>query len=89
VPAALRADPQYTDLRQGRSGLFTDPQKGPVDWLFSLQVAKTLPAGGRLSFYAFNTFDRVGNYGDRFTSTRLFAPMRFGLEVTMPVPAWR
>jgi hypothetical protein len=60
-----------------------------VDWLFSLQVAKTLPAGGRLSFYAFNAFDRVGNYGDRFTTSRLFSSMRFGLELTMPVPGWR
>jgi hypothetical protein len=89
VSVAQRADPQFADLRQSRSGLFTDPQKGPVDWLFSLQVAKTLPAGGRLSFYAFNAFDRVGNYGDRFTTSRLFSSMRFGLELTMPVPGWR
>ena len=61
VPTAQRADPQFADLHQTRSGLFTDPQTGPVDWLFSLQVAKTLPAGGRLSFYAFNALDRVGN----------------------------
>lgn len=89
VSTEQRADPQFADLRQSRSGLFTDPQKGPVDWLFSLQVAKTLPARGRLSFYAFNAFDRVGNYGDRFTTSRLFASMRFGLELTMPVPGWR
>lgn len=89
VAPADRTASQYADLREARLGLFLDPQKGPVDWLFSLQVAKTLPAGGRLAFYAFNTFDRVGNFGDRFTTQRLFSPMRFGLEVTMPVPGWR
>lgn len=89
VPPAERTNPQYADIRAVRSGLFLDPQKGPVDWLFSLQVAKTLPAGGRLAFYAFNTFHRVGNYGDRLTTARLFPALRFGLEVTMPVPGWR
>jgi hypothetical protein len=89
VPEVERGHPQYQDLRQPRSGLLTDPQKGPVDWLFSLQVAKTLPGGGRLSFYAFNAFDRIGNYGDAATTPRLFPPARFGLEVTMPVIVWR
>lgn len=89
VPEADRALPQYRDLREPRGGLLTDPQKGPVDWLFSLQVAKTIPGGGRLSFYAFNAFDRVGSYGGRTTTPRLFPPARFGLQVTMPVIAWR
>ncbi len=89
VPEADRTLPQYHDLRQPRGGLLSDPQKAPVDWLFSLQVAKTLPGGGRLSFYAFNAFDRIGNYGNRTTTPRLFPPARFGLEVTMPVVVWR
>jgi hypothetical protein len=89
VPEADRGQPQYHDLRQPRSGLLLDPQKGPVDWLFSLQVAKTLPGGGRLSFYAFNAFDKIGNYGNQTTAPRLFPAARFGLEVTMPVMVWR
>jgi hypothetical protein len=89
VPREQRGDPQYQDLRVSRTGVLTDQQKGPTDWLFSLQVAKTLPAGGRLSFYAFNAFDRTGNFGDRFTTARLYPSVRFGLEVTMPVVVWR
>ena len=57
----------------------------PPDWLFSLQVSKTLPLDGRLSFYAFNAFDRIGSYGGRTTVPRFYSPVRFGLEVTMPL----
>lgn len=89
VAPAQRGEAQYRDLRISRSGLLSDAQKGPVDWLFSLQVAKTLPAGGRLSFYAFNTLDRIGNFGTRTVTARLFPRMRFGLELTMPVLVWR
>jgi hypothetical protein len=89
VAPADRTDPQYQDLRQPRLGLFVVPQKSPSDWIASIQVAKTLPAGGRLSFYAFNFLDRIGKYGDRFTNTRLFPAARFGLEVTMPVAVWK
>jgi ferric enterobactin receptor len=89
VPVADRTLPKYHDLRGPRSGLLIDPQKGPVDWLFSLQVAKTLPGGGRLSFYAFNAFDRVGNFGNPSVTPRLYPATRFGLEVTMPVVVWR
>ena len=89
IAPANRTDPQYQDLRQSRIGLLVAQEKGPTDWLASLQVAKTLPAGGRLSFYAFNFLDRIGKYGDRFTTTRLFSPARVGLEVTMPVMVWR
>jgi hypothetical protein len=88
VPESDRGLPQYHDLRAPRGGFLIDPQKGPVDWLFSLQVAKTLPGEGRLSFYAFNAFDRVGNYGDQHIVPRLFQSARFGLEVTMPVVLW-
>lgn len=88
VAPADRALPAYHDLRLARNGL-VDPQKAPADWLFSLQVSKTLPLDGRLSFYAFNAFDRVGSYGGRTTVPRFYPPVRFGLEVTLPVPGVR
>lgn len=89
VPLAQRSDSQYHDLRLPRLGVLDDPQRGPVDWLFSLQVSKSLPLDGRLSFYAFNAFDRLGSYGGRTTVPRLFSAARFGLEVTMPLGlAW-
>jgi len=85
VPPDQRADLQYHDLRVPRLGVLDTPQKGPVDWLFNLQVSKSLPLAGRLSFYAFNAFDRLGNYGGRTTVPRLFPATRFGLEITMPL----
>jgi len=89
VPREQRTDPQYHDLRLPRLGVLDDPQRGPVDWLFSLQVSKSLPLDGRLSFYAFNAFDRLGSYGGRTTVPRLFPAARFGLEITMPLGlAW-
>jgi hypothetical protein len=48
-------------------------------------VSKTLPLDGRLSFYAFNAFDRLGNFGDRTTVGRINPPLRYGLEVTIPL----
>jgi len=89
VPESQRADPQYHDLRIPRIGVLNSPQEAPVDWLLGLQVSKSLPLDGRLSFYAFNAFDRVGSYGGRTTAPRLFPAARFGLEVTMPLGlAW-
>ena len=89
VPPSQRADSQYHDLRIPRLGVLTSPQEAPVDWLFGLQVSKSLPLDGRLSFYAFNAFDRIGSYGGRTTAPRLFPAARFGLEVTMPLGlAW-
>jgi outer membrane receptor protein involved in Fe transport len=89
VPEAQRADSQYHDLRIPRIGVLNSPQEAPVDWLFGLQVSKSLPLDGRLSFYAFNAFDRIGSYGGRTTAPRLFPSARFGLEVTMPLGlAW-
>jgi hypothetical protein len=89
VPVEERTDPQYRDLRVTRRGLLTTAQEGPTVWLFSLEVAKSLPLGGRLSFYAFNAFNLVGNYGDATTTARLYPPARFGLEITMPVMVWK
>jgi hypothetical protein len=89
VPREQRTDPQHQDLRVPRLGVLVEPQRGPVDWLFNLQITKSLPLDGRLSFYAFNAFDKLGNYGDRNTAPRLFPATRFGLEITMPLGlAW-
>ena len=85
VPADQRTRPEFADLRRPRVGIIGDLQRGPADWLFSLQVSKTLPLDGRLSFYAFNAFDRLGNFGDRTTVGRINPPLRYGLEVTIPL----
>jgi hypothetical protein len=86
VPADIRGRAEFADLRVARNGLFNQ-QQSPADWLFSLQVSKTMPLGGRLSFYAFNAFDRVGQYASQSVSPRLFPAARFGLELTLPVPS--
>jgi hypothetical protein len=86
VSAAQRTDAQYQDLRIPRRGLLIDPQRGPVDWLFSVQASKSLPADGRLSFYAFNALDKVGNYGSQAVAARLYPARRFGVEVMVPMP---
>jgi hypothetical protein len=86
VPAERRTDPEFADLRRARAGLVSQPRVA-ADWIFSLQVSKTLPLDGRLSFYAFNAFDRVGRYGTGPRATRLFPAVRFGLDVSMPAAA--
>lgn len=86
VPPALRGDPQYADLRIPRLGVATSRRNLPDDWILSLQVSKTLPLGGRLSCFAFNAFDRPGRI-DASGAARSFQPVRFGLEITMPVRA--
>ena len=85
IPAEERARPEYADIRVPRTGVLATPQKGAVDWMFSLQVSKSLPGNGRLSFYAFNAFDRVGRFGSGTVTPRVFQPNRFGLEVMMPL----
>ena len=93
VPVAPedRTDPQYQDLREPRTGTFFQPVDVPSDWMMSLQVAKSLPAGGRLSFYAFNVLDRQGRI-TRAGGNRQFPGMRFGAELTFPLgwigPSW-
>lgn len=90
VPASQRAAPIYQDLRiLPRLGVLIVPQTAPVEWIFNLQVSKSLPANGRLSFYAFNAFDRVGSYGDLHRAALLYSPRRFGIEVSMPLALWR
>ncbi len=85
VPPEDRTDPQYDDIRVARTGIFNELRTTPQDWLFSLQVSKTLPLDGRLSFYAYNAFFRQGNWGGREVIPRAFAAMRFGIELTMPL----
>jgi outer membrane receptor protein involved in Fe transport len=90
VPRAERGDSQYADLHLARGGFLTDRRGPPDDWLFSFQVSKALPFGGRLSFYAFNAFSRQGKYETTGRAQRLFSAARFGLELTMPVEGvWR
>jgi hypothetical protein len=88
VPAAQRTDPQYADLRGPRVGLLAAPDARADDWFMSLQVAKTLPYDGKVSFYAFNVLDRVGKYATAGAGGRLHPPVRFGLELTMPLGGW-
>ncbi|HEY2853677.1 MAG TPA: TonB-dependent receptor [Gemmatimonadaceae bacterium] len=86
VPASERADPQYQDLRLSRTGLLSEGQRGPVDWILNLQISKSMPGDGRLSFYAFNALDKVGSYGNATVAAHLYAPTQFGLELSMPMP---
>jgi hypothetical protein len=79
VPVERRGDPEFADLRVQRVGISTERDETPADWIASLQLRKTLPAGGQLSFYAFNVFDRVGRGG------RTYSSIRFGLELSMPL----
>lgn len=85
VPSSNRLDAQYADLRQPRQGLATIPQSPPPDWLLSVQLAKSILTTGRLSFYAFNVLDRLGQPSTSGRAARLFARNRFGLEVTIPL----
>jgi len=89
VPASQRADPQYRDLHEARVGL-VDQSSSPTDWILGLQISKTLPLEGRLSFYAFNAFDKIGRYGSAQQTPILYSPTRFGLELMMPLASlWR
>jgi hypothetical protein len=83
VPREERGRPEYADLRQTRGSVSTSANEAASDWLMSLQVSKTLPLDGRLSFYAFNALDRVGQYSTPGVGPRLHPPIRFGLEVSM------
>jgi hypothetical protein len=83
VPPAERTALQYADLRVPRSGVLTELRASPADWLLTLQVSKTLPLGGRLSFWAYNVLDNRGIYRDVGVQRRIYSPMRFGLEMTV------
>jgi hypothetical protein len=79
VPPERRGDPEYADLRVERAGVSAVRDSTAADWMASLQVRKTLPAGGQLSFYAFNVFDRLGRLD------RTYPSLRFGIELSMPL----
>jgi outer membrane receptor protein involved in Fe transport len=85
VPPEERGDPEYADLRRPRTGLLVDVRTTPADWMLSLQVSKTLPFDSRLSFWAFNAFDRRGFYPEGTIQPRFYASTRFGLELTVPL----
>jgi hypothetical protein len=89
VPRSQRGDAQYNDLHEARVAL-VDQASSPVDWILGLQISKTLPLEGRLSFYAFNAFDKIGRYGSASQTPLLYSSTRFGLELMMPLAAlWR
>jgi hypothetical protein len=85
VPATERADDAYSDLRRSRTGLLSVTEEQQPDWIVSLQVSKTLPGDGQLSFYAFNAFDREGRAADQEYAARAFPGARFGVDVRMPL----
>ena len=84
VPVEERASPEYSDLRVPRTGTFVDLNETPPDWLMSLQVSKTLPRGGRLSFFAFNVLDRRGRR-EPGVGIRVFPELEFGVEAMLPL----
>jgi hypothetical protein len=84
VPPERRADPEFSDLRVPRLGFLTRPTEVAADWLMSVQVSKTLPLDGRLSFYGFNLLDRPGRIGTGALSGRPLPAARFGLEASFP-----
>jgi hypothetical protein len=85
VPAGERASEEYRDLRIPRSGAFTTVSESPADWMVSVQVSKTFPLNGRLSFWGYNLLDRRGIVGELGVRERPYSALRFGLEFTMPV----
>ncbi len=86
VPREERGDPEFEDLRVPRSGFLTPPEDLPADWFLSLQVSKTLPRDGRLTFFAFNALDRRGTFSEtQPPATRLFPDLRFGVEASLPL----
>ncbi len=85
VPGSERSAAQYRDLRQPRQGLASIPASPPSDWFLSVQLTKSVLRSGRLSFYAFNTLDRLGQPSTNGRAARLFPRSRFGLEATLPL----
>lgn len=89
VAPSARADAQYADLRRPRLDLLNSELTTPDGWVMNLQVSKSLPLDGRLSFYAFNALGLTGRYGELNAVNRLNPPMRFGMELSMPLAALR
>lgn len=80
VPAAHRGGPEFADLREPRTNVFTRPDEIAPDWFLSLQATLDLPFDGRLSLWAFNALDRPGTRGNENQSPRFNRGLRFGLE---------
>lgn len=85
VPPAERSDSRFADLQVPRLGVLTMPTNTPSDWFATIRISKTIPGGGELRFYAFNVLDRLGKFGERITVRRQFLPLRFGIELSLPL----
>lgn len=83
VPLERRNDLEFADLRRLRSSLIGGITRVPDDWVATLQVAKSLPGNGRLSFYVFNVTDKFITLGSGGTA-RALPNSRFGAELTLP-----
>ncbi|MEP6780177.1 MAG: TonB-dependent receptor [Gemmatimonadaceae bacterium] len=83
VPEDQRTLPQYGDLRAARASASASATTQPRDLLMSLQVAKSIGASGRLSFYVFNAFDKIVTFGAD-GGRSVLSPTRFGAELTIP-----
>ena len=80
VPPVNRGQPEFADLREPRTNVFTRPDEIAPDWFLSLQATLDLPFDGRLSLWAFNALDRPGTRGNEDQSPRFNRGLRFGLE---------
>ena len=87
VPRESRGEAQFSDLRIPRSGQFSRGNGPRPDWIMNLQVSKTLPLGGRLSFFAFNVLDRRGRFGSAGFDPRQYPGLRFGVDLSLPLAA--
>jgi hypothetical protein len=87
VPLERRDDVAFADLRRLRSSLSSVVTTVPNDWVMTLQVAKSLPGAGRLSFYVFNVTDKFVTLGSGGTA-RALPNSRFGVELTLPTATW-
>lgn len=83
VPREQRANPEYRDLVAMRPSVGAGVSESPNDWVATLQVAKSIARGGRLSFYVYNVTDKfitISGGG----ALRAMPASRFGAEVTLP-----
>lgn len=84
VPQEDRSNPEFADLRVPRSGFLSPSEDLPADWFLSIQISKTLPRNGRLTFFAFNALDRRGTFSETEpAAARFFSPVRFGVEASL------
>lgn len=85
VPESDKLLPEYADLRRAPTGVPPFFVRQPDDWMFSLQVAKSIGSGGRLSFYVFNALDKLATFGGG--AVRTLPASRFGAELSLPTAA--